>query len=62
MAFAYATAPLHFDVRLGDNFEQRRAGTVQINAGVAWFEIMNRLAGILFKVGASDANDFFCAI
>ncbi len=43
-------------VRLGDDFQQRRAGTVQVDAGGPWEFFVQALAGIFFQVRAGHAN------
>ncbi|MPN36363.1 hypothetical protein SDC9_183872 [bioreactor metagenome] len=43
-------------VRLGDDFEQRRTGTVEVDAGFAVKIFVQRLAGILFEMGAGQVD------
>jgi hypothetical protein len=43
-------------VRLGDDLQQRRAGAVEVDAGHAVEVFVQRLAGVLFQVGAGDAD------
>ena len=49
-------------VRFGHDFEQRRTGTVQIDAGQSMEIFMQRLAGVLFQMRARDADDLFLSI
>jgi hypothetical protein len=46
-------------VGFGDDFQQRRAGAVEVDAGAAVEVLVQRLAGILFEVGAGQADEFF---
>ena len=46
-------------VRLGDNFQQRRAGTVQVNARFVGEQVVDGFARIFFQVGAHQAHGFF---
>ncbi len=43
-------------VRLGNDFQQRRTGAVQIDAGHAAVVFVQALAGVFFKVGAGHAD------
>ncbi len=49
-------------VRLGDDFQQRRAGTVEVDTGHALEVFMQRLAGIFLEVGMVDADRLARAI
>jgi hypothetical protein len=49
-------------VRLGDDFQQRRAGAVEVDAGLAVEILVQRLAGILFEVGAGQADVLFLLV
>src|SRR3546814_10647477 len=44
------------DIRLGDDFDQRRAGTVEVDARLADMAFVHRLAGVFFHVRARDAD------
>ena len=44
-----------------DNFKQRRAGPVQVDAAHANEVFVQRFAGIFFKVGTHQSNRFFLA-
>jgi hypothetical protein len=39
-------------VRLGDDFQQRRAGAVEVDAGAPVEVFVQRLAGVFFEMGA----------
>ena len=43
-------------VRGGHHLEQRRAGPVEVDAGLAGVGIMDGLAGVLLEMGAHDAH------
>ena len=45
-------------IRFGDNLNQRRAGTVEVDAGEAAVEValVKRLARILFQVGVVNST------
>jgi hypothetical protein len=43
-------------VGLGDDFQQRRAGAVEVDAGTAVEILVQRLAGIFFEVGAGQVH------
>ena len=45
-------------VRLGDDFQQRRAGAVQVDAGHAREVFVQRLAGVFFEVRARQVDVF----
>ena len=49
-------------IRLGDDFQQRRTGAVEINAGHAGVVFMQRLAGVFFKMGAGHADALGLAV
>ena len=49
-------------VRLGHDFQQGRAGAVEVDAGHAVEVFMQRLAGIFFQVGTRDADGFLVKI
>ena len=44
-------------VRLGDDFQQRRTGAIQVDAGPAVKILMQRLAGIFFEMGAGEPDE-----
>src|SRR5262249_11976372 len=49
--------PARTEIRLADDFEQRRARAVEVDirlAGIA--DVVNRFAGVLFDVGARDSE------
>ena len=46
-------------IRLGDDFEQRRTGTIQVDAGHALEVFVQAFAGIFFKVGAGELDSFY---
>ena len=46
-------------LRLGDDFQQRRAGAVEVDAGHAVEVLVQRLAGVLFQVGAGEVDASF---
>jgi hypothetical protein len=54
--------PARTHVRLGDDLQQGRAGAVQVDAGHAVEVFVQALAGVLFQVGAGDADGFFHAV
>jgi hypothetical protein len=43
-------------VRLGDDLEQRRAGAVEVDAGLPGVVLVQRLAGVLLEVGARQVD------
>jgi hypothetical protein len=49
-------------VRLGDDFQQRRAGTVQVDAGPTVKILVQRLAGVFLQMGAGDADHLAGAV
>ena len=49
-------------VRLGDNFQQRRAGTVQVDTAERAQALVHALAGVFFEMRASNADDLRAAI
>ena len=44
-------------VGLGNDFEQRRSGTVEVDAGAAVEVFVQRFAGVFFQVGARQLHD-----
>ncbi len=48
-------------VGLGDDLQQRRAGAVEVDAGLAVEILVQRLAGILFEMGAREMHELFRA-
>ena len=46
-------------VGLGDDFQQRRAGAVQVDAGLANEVFVQRLAGVFFQMRAHQAHGLF---
>ena len=49
-------------VRLGNDLQQRRAGAVQVDAGFAVEILVQRLAGILFQMGARQTDDLLVSL
>ena len=49
-------------VGLGDDFQQRRAGAVEVDAGLAVEILVQRLAGILLEVGAGQVHGLFADV
>ena len=49
-------------VGLGDDFQQRRAGAIQVDARLALKVFVQRLAGVLFEVRARDADSLARAV
>ena len=49
-------------VRLGHDLQQRRAGTVQVDAGGAREFFVQAFAGVFFKVRTGDADTLDCAV
>ena len=49
-------------IGLRDDFQQGRAGTVEVNTGHTVKIFMQGLAGIFFQVGAGHANGFAAAV
>jgi hypothetical protein len=45
-----------------DDFQQRRAGAVEVDARFAVEILVQRLAGILFEVGAGQADDLLVGL
>jgi len=43
-------------LRLGDDLQQRRAGAVEVDPGHAVEVLVQRLAGVLFEVGAGEID------
>ena len=43
-------------IRLGDDFQQRRAGTVEIDAGQPVKILVQRFAGVFLQMGAGDTD------
>ena len=52
------------DLGLADDFQQRRAGAVEIDQAVlaGAVLIVQHLAGVLFQMGADDADPFACPV
>ena len=50
------------DIRLGDDFQQRGAGAVEVDAAHAVEVFVQALAGVFFKVRAGDADAFDGAV
>ena len=44
--------------RLGDDFEQRCTGAVQIYAGFVLEQLVHGFTGVFFEVGAGELNGF----
>ena len=49
-------------VGLGDDFDERRAGAVEVDAGLLRQAFMQRLAGVFFQVRTRDTDTLLCAI
>ena len=49
-------------VGLGDDFDERRAGAVEIDAGLLRQALVQRLAGVLFEMRARDADALLRAV
>ena len=50
------------DIRLGDDFQQRRAGTVEVDAAHAVEVFVQALAGVFLQVRAGDADALLGAV
>ncbi len=46
-------------IGLGHDFQQRRAGTIEINSGHALIILVQGFAGVFLEVGAGQVYDFF---
>ena len=54
--------PGRAQVRLGDDFEQRCTGAIQVDGGLLGKLVVNRFAGILLEMRAGDADFLVLAL